>query len=58
MLVCAGTAETRGSVDAVQHVAELVPEARVELFTESGHGPPFEEPERFNQVVSQFVDSL
>ncbi|WP_255191340.1 alpha/beta fold hydrolase [Natronobeatus ordinarius] len=58
MLVCAGAAETRGSVDAVRHVAELVPEARVELFNESGHAPPFEEPERFNQVVSQFVDSL
>jgi non-heme chloroperoxidase len=58
MLVCAGTAETRDSVDAVRHVAELVPEVRVDLFNESGHGPPFEGPERFNQVVSQFVDSL
>lgn len=58
MLVCAGTAETRGSIDAVRYVAELVPEASVELFEASGHGPQFEEPERFNRIVSQFVDSL
>ncbi|WP_265111407.1 alpha/beta fold hydrolase [Halosolutus halophilus] len=58
MLVCAGTAETRGSIDAVRNVAELVPDARVELFEASGHCPPFEEPERFNRVLSQFVDSL
>lgn len=58
MLVCAGTAETRGSIDAVRNVAELVPDARVELFEASGHGPQFEEPERFNRVLSQFVASL
>lgn len=58
MLVCAGTAETRGSVDAVRHVEDLVPDARVELFEGSGHGPQYEEPERFNQVVSEFVDSI
>lgn len=58
MLVCTGTAETRGSVAAVQNVAELVPDATVELFEDSGHCPPFEEPERFNQVVSDVVGSL
>lgn len=58
MLVCAGTAETRGSIDAVSHVAELVPDASVERFEESGHGPHFEEPDRFNRVVGEFVDSL
>ena len=58
MLVCAGTAETRGSVDAVRYVSELVPEARIEYFDASGHGPHFEEPAKFNRVISQFVDSL
>ena len=58
MLVCAGSAETRGSVDAVRHVAELVPEASVELFEASGHGPHFEEPDRFNRTIREFVDSL
>ena len=58
MLVCAGTAETRGPVEAVKHVSDIVPDATVELFEESGHCPPFEEPERFNRVVSQFINSL
>lgn len=60
MLVCAGATETRGpgTVEAVKYVADLVPEARFELFEDSGHCPPLEEPERFNQVVSDFVDSL
>lgn len=58
MLVCTGTAETRGPVVAVQNVAELVPDATVELFEESGYCPSFEEPERFNQVVSDFSRSL
>ena len=58
MLVCAGVAETRGSVEAVRHVADLVPDARVERFEESGHCPPYEEPERFNRVLSDFVSAL
>lgn len=58
MLVCAGADESRGTVAAVRHVADLVPDARFELFGDSGHCPPLEEPERFNQVVSEFVDSL
>ncbi|WP_202613967.1 alpha/beta fold hydrolase [Halostella pelagica] len=58
MLVCAGTAETRDSVDAVRSVAERVPDSRVELFEASGHGPHYEEPEQFNRILDQFVDSL
>lgn len=58
MLVCAGAGETRGPVAAVRHVADLVPDATFERFEDSGHCPPFEEPERFNQVLSRFVDSL
>ncbi|WP_224332634.1 alpha/beta fold hydrolase [Haloprofundus halobius] len=60
MLVCAGTTETRGpgTVAAVRHVADLVPDAAFELFEASGHYPPLEQPERFNRVLSQFVDSL
>lgn len=60
MLVCAGADETRGTgtVAAVRHVADLVPTARFERFEHSGHCPPLERPERFNRVVSRFVDSL
>lgn len=58
MLVCAGADESRGTVAAVRHVADLVPTTAFERFEDSGHGPHFEEPERFNRVVSEFVDSL
>lgn len=60
MLVCAGAEEetTRGTVAAVRNVADLAPDARFELFEDSGHGPCFEEPERFNRVVSRFVDAI
>jgi len=60
MLVCAGAEEatTRGTVASVKHVADLVPDAKFELFEVSGHGPCFEEPDRFNQVLRQFVDEL
>ncbi|WP_246308169.1 alpha/beta fold hydrolase [Halorarum salinum] len=57
-LVCAGAGESRGSVAAVRHVADLVPDATFELFEDSGHCPPLEEPERFNQILGEFVDSL
>ena len=60
MLVCAGAEEetTRGTVASVRNVADLVPDAQFELFEDSGHGPCFEEPDRFNQAVRRFVDSI
>lgn len=57
-LVCAGADEKWRSVAAVEYAAELVPDARFELFEESGHCLTVEEPERFNRVVAEFVDSL
>lgn len=56
-LVCAG-AHGRGTVVSVENVADLIPDARFELFEETGHCPTVEEPERFNRVLSQFADSL
>lgn len=60
MLVCAGAEETRGpgTVAAVRNVADLVPDATFELFENSGHSPFFEEPQRFNRVLIDFIDSL
>ena len=57
-LVCAGADEKWRSVPAVEQAAELIPDARIELFEESGHCLTVEEPERFNDVVSDFVESL
>ncbi|MFC4543037.1 alpha/beta fold hydrolase [Halosolutus amylolyticus] len=58
LLACAGADEKRGTVDSIEHVATLVPDGRFERFDDSGHCPTIEEPERFNRVVSRFVDSL
>ncbi|WP_226007984.1 alpha/beta fold hydrolase [Natrinema salinisoli] len=58
MVVCAGADEKRGSVGSTRHVAEIVPEGSFELFDESGHCLTLEEPDRFNRIVSQFVESL
>lgn len=57
-LVCAGADEKWRSVASVEAVAELIPDAQFELFENSGHCPTVEEPERFNQVLSDFVESL
>lgn len=47
----------RETVASVRNVADLVQDAQFELFEDSGHGPCFEEPERFNRVASRLVDS-
>lgn len=60
MLVCAGADDesTRGTVASVRNVADLAPDATFELFEDSGHGPCYEEPERFNRVLQGFVESI
>ena len=58
VLVCAGVDEKRGTVASVKNVASLVPDGRFVRFEASGHCPTVEEPERFNQEVRAFVDSL
>jgi len=57
MLVCAGADEKWRSVPVVKQTADLAPETRFELFEESGHCLTVEEPVRFNQVLSDFVDN-
>lgn len=57
-LVCAGADEKWRSVAAVEGAADLLPDARFELFEESGHCLTLEEPDRFNRMVSDFVASL
>jgi pimeloyl-ACP methyl ester carboxylesterase len=57
-LVCAGADEQWRTVASVEYVAEQVPNTRFELFEESGHCPTVEEPERFNRVLTDFVETL
>lgn len=58
MLMCAGAGEKWRSVASVEYMAELIPDARFELFKESGHCLTIEEPEKFNQEVRNFSTSL
>jgi pimeloyl-ACP methyl ester carboxylesterase len=57
MLVCTGVDEKWRSVASVKHVMELAPDASFELFEESGHCITIEEPEKFNKVVKDFIQS-
>lgn len=57
-LVCAGVDDKWRTVASVEHVVGLLPNATFELFENSGHCLTLEEPDRFNQVLSEFVDSL
>lgn len=54
----AGADEKWRSVASVEHAAELISDARFELFEESGHCITVEESERFNRVLSDFVEPL
>lgn len=44
--------------DVWRYIADHAPDARVEIFEESGHSPHIEEVDRFNRVVDAFVASL
>lgn len=57
-LVCVGRDEKWRSVASVEYTAELIPDARIEYFEESGHCLTIEEPDRFNRAVAEFVNSL
>lgn len=57
-LVCAGVDEKWRSLESVEYAARLLPDARFERFEESGHCITVEEPDRFNRVLRDFVESL
>ena len=44
--------------ESCAYVGEQIPNARTVFFEESGHMPFYEEPDRFNQVVSEWVTAL
>jgi non-heme chloroperoxidase len=41
-----------------EYLAQHIPTTTVAIFENSGHSPFWEEPERFNQVVTDFVNGL
>lgn len=56
-LVVHGTADNVVDYRNAELLAERIPNARLELFPGTGHLFFWEEPERFVQVVSEFLDS-
>jgi len=57
-LVCLGEDETLLETAGIEYVAEHTPDAELERFSDSSHCPFLEEPERFNRVVSDFVNQV
>lgn len=55
-LVCLGEDETLLGTDGVEYVADRIPNADLERFSDSGHCPFLEQPEAFNRVLADFVD--
>lgn len=41
------------------YIAEMVPDGRYEIFEQSAHAPPYEEPDRFAELIARFsIDDL
>jgi len=57
-LLCIGRDEQLVPVVAGEWMAERLPNARLEIFEQSGHCPFLEEPDRFSEVVSGWIESL
>ena len=57
-LVVTGRDEKLVPIAAEEYVVEQMPNARLAVFEQSGHCPFLEEPDRFNEVVDEFVRSL
>ena len=56
LLVMLGTLDDPGTVEAMRHLAAVVPGARLEEF-ESAHMVNLEHPDRFNLLLREFLDA-
>ena len=56
-LVCVDEDDTLLDSAGVECVAAQTPNADLERFVECEHGPFLEKPEKFNRVLTNFVDS-
>jgi len=57
-LLCFGSDEKIVPVAAGEHLRQNLPDAKLIVFEQSGHCPFLEEPERFNQEIDHFIQSL
>ncbi len=56
--VLIATGGKSGAFPGCRYMHEHIPGARMEVFEDSGHALFYEEPDRFNAVVAQFIDEL
>jgi len=54
-LVCVGEDDTLLDPAGVEYIADQTPNATLERFTDSGHCPFLEEPDKFNRIITEFV---
>lgn len=58
VLAMYGTLDEAGTSESMRHLAEVVPRTRLELFDGSAHMLNLEQPERFNRLLREFLDSV
>jgi len=56
-LVIVGRHDFITNVAMAEEIVKHIPNARLEIFEESGHFPMVEEPEKFYRVIKEFVES-
>lgn len=54
-LIVVGRHDWITPVECSEVIHRLIPDSRLEIFENSGHSPQLEEPERFQQVVREFL---
>ncbi len=57
-LVIVGDRDRTVSIRAGELLARRIPGARLAVIPDSGHATPIDQPDRFNRVLLEFVDSL
>ena len=57
-LVTVGRTDWITPVSSPETIAELIPDSRLVIFERSGHSPQFEEADRFQAVMREFVHEV
>ena len=55
LLVILGTFDEAGTQESMRHLANVVPDARLEVFEGAAHMLNLEQPERFNAMLRDFL---
>jgi non-heme chloroperoxidase len=55
-LVCAGRYDRNAPLPAAEYVSQSIPQGELVVFEESAHAPFYEEPDKFNDVLTGFIE--